>query len=88
MSKLTFKGNIVHGEKYTDRQTGEEKWKNTNAGALFHDEEKDLFKVKLFDSWFTVWPPKVDEEGYQKAKKAVQATPDPGAPLDHDERPF
>lgn len=61
MAKLSFKGDIVHGEKYTDKNTGEEKWKNTRAGALFYDEEKQRHVIKFFDTWFNVYPPKMKE---------------------------
>ena len=68
---MKFKGEIVHTEKYTDKQTGEEKKKYTKAGALFEREDGSLC-IKMFDTWFNIYPPKVNEQGYQKAKQAVQ----------------
>lgn len=65
---LTFKGDIVHGEKY--EQNGETKWKNTKAGALFVDDQ-GRYRVKIFDTWFNVYPPKMKEGGYQAAKQAA-----------------
>lgn len=70
MSKLTFKGDITHTEKYTDRNTGEEKKKYTKAGALFEREDGSLC-LKIFDTWFNVYPPKMKEEGYRAAKEAA-----------------
>lgn len=81
MSKLNFKGDIVHTEKYTDKQTGEEKKKYTNAGALFEREDGSQC-IKLFDTWFNVYPPKMKEEGYQAAKAAT--APEEAQPYNPD----
>ena len=70
MSKLKFKGDVVHTEKYNDSQTGEEKKKYTKAGALF-ERDDGSFTVKMFDSWFNVYPPKMNKEQYGEAKQAV-----------------
>ena len=72
MSRLKFIGNIQHGEKY--EKDGEQKWKNTDLGALFKDEETGEYVVKYLGQWCKVWPPKVNEEGYKQAKEAVQST--------------
>lgn len=61
MSKSKFIGDIVHTEKYSDRQTGEEKKKHTRAGALFQRDDGS-FSVKMFDSWFNVYPPKSEQQ--------------------------
>jgi hypothetical protein len=70
MSKLTFKGDIVHGEKY--EKDGETKWKNTKVGALFYDEEKNAYKVKQFDTWFNVYPPKATDKDYRNLKNDIE----------------
>lgn len=74
MSKATYKGDVVHTERYTDKQTGEEKKKYTKVGAYFEYDDGGKF-VKIFDSFFNIYPPKVNEEGYKQAKQAVEATP-------------
>lgn len=83
MSKLTLIGNIQHGEKYTDKNTGEEKWKNTELGTLFKDQDSGEYVVKYLGQWCKVWPPKMKEDGYKAAKQAA-------APVDEleDEIPF
>ena len=83
MSKLKLIGNIQHGEKY--EKNGETKWKNTDLGSLWKDDESGEYVVKYLGQWCKVWPPKMKEGGYQAARQAVQDTPDPGAPL--NERP-
>ena len=86
---MKFKGDIVHTEKYEDRQTGEEKKKYTKAGALFERDDGSLC-VKLFGSWLNVYPPKVNEQGFQQAKSAVNGEQYNGAPATNpeDEIPF
>lgn len=81
MSNLKLIGNIQHGEKYTDKQ-GQEKWKNTDLGTLFKDEEKGEYVVKYLGQWCKVWPIKMKEEGYQAAAQAASG----GDP--EDEVPF
>ena len=71
MSKLQFKGNIVHTEKYQDKNTGEEKKKYTQAGALFQRNDGS-FTVKMFDTWFNVYPPKAKQEQYSQVKENLQ----------------
>lgn len=80
MSKLQFKGDLVHTEKY--EKDGEQKKKYTKAGAVFQREDGSL-TVKMFDTWFNVYPPKMKEEGYQAAKDAVR-----GKDQFEDEIPF
>ena len=82
---LTFKADIVHTEKYTDKQTGEEKKKYTKIGAVFVREDGSEC-AKILDSWVNFYPKKVDERGYQEAKQAVQNA----GPVDEleDEIPF
>lgn len=70
MSQLRFKGEIVHTEKYTDKKTGEEKKKYTKAGALFMRDD-GTFTVKMFDTWFNVYPPK--ETNYDEARQAAES---------------
>ena len=72
MSNLTLKGDLVHSRKY--EKDGETKFWNTNAGALFYDEEKKMYKVKVFDTWFNVFEPRANEQDYAEAKQAVQNT--------------
>lgn len=76
---LKFKGDLVHTEKYQDKQTGEEKKKYTKLGALFEREDGSL-TVKMLDSWLNVYPPKMKGEHYEQAKKAVGG----GLPDDSD----
>lgn len=80
---LKLIGNIQHGEKY--ETNGETKYKNTDLGTLFKDEEKGEYVVKYLGQWCKVWPPKMKEDGYQKAKQAAS-----GAPIDEleDNIPF
>lgn len=77
---MKFKGDLVHTDKYVDKQTNEEKKKYTKVGALFEREDGSL-TVKLLGSWLNVYPPKMNEGHYQQAKQAV----DPQAPLEHDD---
>lgn len=51
-----FIGDITSSEKYT--KDGEEKTKWTNHGALFYDEEKDRYSIKLMGTWLAVFPKK------------------------------
>lgn len=53
---LKLIGNIQHGETY--EKNGETKWKNTDLGVLFYDEEKNEYVVKYLGQWCKVWPPK------------------------------
>lgn len=69
MSKLQFVGDLTHTEKY--EKDGEQKKKYTKAGAVFQREDGSL-TVKMFDTWFNVYPPKMKEDGYKAAKAAVQ----------------
>ena len=71
MSKMKFKYEAVHTEKYTDKQTGEERKKYTKIGAVFEREDGTMC-MKLLDSWVNFYPPKMKEVGYQAAKQAVQ----------------
>ena len=87
MSKMTFKGDIVHTEKYTDKTTNEERKKYTNIGALFEREDGSLC-IKMLDSWLNIYPPKAREDDYAYAKKAVQETPQPHDGGIDDEIPF
>ena len=87
MAKLKFKGDIVHGEKYTDKD-GSEKWKNTKVGALFYDEEKNVYKVKQFDTWFNVYAPKATEDDYKGLKNEIQKTRQEQKDEFEDEVPF
>lgn len=76
MSKLNFKGDIVRTEKYEDKQTGEEKKKYINVGALFEREDGSQC-INFLGTWLNVYPKKVDEQGFQQAKQAVAPSPDP-----------
>jgi hypothetical protein len=49
---------ILDGEKYTDKQTGEEKTAWKNYGWLFYNEEKDKYSVKIMWKFFNVFPKK------------------------------
>ena len=53
MSKLRKIGNITHGEKY--EKNGETKYKNTQLGTLFRDDEKSEYVVKYLGQWCKVW---------------------------------
>jgi len=75
MSKMKFKYEAVHTEKYTDKATGEERKKYTKIGAVFEREDGTLC-MKLLDSWVNFYPPKIKEDGYQAAKQAVDNTSD------------
>jgi hypothetical protein len=67
---LKLIGNITHGEKY--EKNGETKWRNTQLGTLFKNDEDGSYVVKYLGQWCKVWPPRMREEGYQQAKQAVQ----------------
>ena len=82
MSNLKLMGDLVHSRKY--EKDGETKFWNTNAGALFYDEEKKMYKVKMFDTWFNVFEPRANEQDYKKAKRAVAEAD----PIETDEIPF
>jgi len=85
MSKLKILGDIVHGEKY--EKNGETKWKNTQLGSLWLNEEEGEYVIKFLGQWVKVFPPKMKGEGYQAAKEAVQSAP--SIPEDFsDEIPF
>lgn len=86
MSKLQFKADAVYSEKYTDNQTGEEKTKYTNIGALFEREDGSLC-MRMLGSWVNFYPKKANEGDYQNAKAAVKETPAPDDGLE-DEIPF
>lgn len=73
-------GNIQHGEKYTNKQ-GEEKWKNTDLGTLWKDEEKGEYVVKYLGQWCKVWPIKANNKDYQEARDAVQDDIDQDIPF-------
>ena len=75
MSKMTFKYEAVHTEKYTDRQTGEEKKKYTKIGAVFEREDGSLC-MKMLDSWVNFYPPRMPDDGFQKAKEAASQAED------------
>jgi len=87
MSNIKFIGDISHGEKYTDKNTGEDKWKNTRLGGLFKDEISGEYLVKMLGQWCKVWPPKASGDDYNQAKKAVQKTSQPHDDMS-DEIPF
>lgn len=76
MSKMKFKYNAVHTEKYTDKQTGEEKKKYTTIGAVFEREDGTLC-MKLLDSWVNFYPPKAKAEDYKKLKENLQEFSEP-----------
>lgn len=73
---LNYLGNIQHGEKYADKNTGEDKWKNTDLGTLWQDPDDGSYVVKYLGQWCKVWPPKIKEEHFEEVKKAVQNTED------------
>lgn len=73
-----FIGDIATGEKFTN-QSGEEKTKWTNHGALFYDAEKDRYSIKLMGTWLNVFP-KRDDNGTKPAQK--------GESIDIDSIPF
>ena len=87
MSKVKFIGDIVHTEKYTDRETGEEKKKYNRAGALFQRDDGS-FTIKQYDTWFNVYPPKAKEGDYAQAKQTVQQTQTVGHDVSQDDIPF
>lgn len=87
MSKLTLIGNIQHGEKYTNKD-GEEKWKNTDLGTLFHDPEKGEYVVKYLGLWCRVWPAKFEQKHFDQAKEAVRNTQPHSIDNFSDEIPF
>ena len=84
MSKLTFKGEIVHGEKY--EKDGETKWNNTKLGTLWHDEAENEYVVKYLGQWCKVFPPK--QRDLTEAKQAAQSADKTHAPDLEDEIPF
>jgi hypothetical protein len=65
----------VHTEKYTDKQTGEEKRKYTNIGAVFQRDDGSMCMAFL-GSWINFYEPKMKQEGYQQAKQAVEQPAD------------
>lgn len=56
---------VTHGEKYIDKQTGEEKTKWTKVWWLIYNEEKDSYSVNFLGQWLNVFPkqdkPKVNK---------------------------
>jgi len=80
MSKLKFRGDITHTEKYTDKKTNEEKKKYTRVGALFEREDGSL-TIKFLDSWLNVYPPKATGEDFKKLRESLE-------PKDDTEIPF
>lgn len=84
-----FMGEIVHGEKYIDKASGQEKWKNTQLGSLWYDEEKDRYSIKFLGQWVNVFPPKAKGEDYSKLKEDIQSQAPKGRTDDfEDSVPF
>lgn len=52
MSKGEFIKDAVFVEKYTDKQTGEERKKYTKVGALFQREDGSLY-MSFLNSWIS-----------------------------------
>ena len=57
---------VTHGQKYTDKQTGEEKTAWTKVWGLVYNEEKDTYSVNFLGQWLNVFP-KRDNESPKKA---------------------
>lgn len=70
MSKAEYLGDLVHTEKYTDRN-GEEKKKYTKIGTKWQRPDKSEF-YKILDSFVNFYPKKAGQELYDQAKAAVQ----------------
>jgi len=71
-----FKGDIKVTEKYTDKQSGEEKKFYHKVGALFERDDGSLCVQLVGGGWANVYPPKMKAEGYQAAKEAVAPVDD------------
>jgi len=69
MPKLSFKYDIVHTEKYEDRQTGEERKKHTKLGAVFERDDGSLC-AKILDSWVNFYPPKERRQSSHNQSKS------------------
>lgn len=81
MKKLNFKGEVTHVEYY--EKDGEQRKKYTKVGALFEREDGSQC-IKMFDTWFNVYPPKIKEEHFNDVKNSLKAQ----APLDEDQVPW
>lgn len=81
MSKMKFKGDLTHTEKYTDKKTGEEKKKYTRVGALFEREDGSLC-VNFLGSWLNVYPPKATGDDFKKLREKIEN--DQYKPLEDD----
>jgi hypothetical protein len=77
---MKFKGDLVHTEKYEDRETKEEKKKYVKVGALFEREDGSLC-VKFLGGWLNVYPPKATDRDFKKLREEIQ-------PNDETEIPF
>jgi hypothetical protein len=64
--------------KYTDKKTGEEKYKNQKIGVIVEKDNGHLdIKLELvpvgWNGWASLYPAKMNEGQYQQAKESVQA---------------
>jgi len=66
---------ICDGEKYTDKNTGEEKTAWKNYWWLFYDEAKDRYSVKIMWKFFNVFPKKVKEEKQREEDISIEDIP-------------
>lgn len=80
-NNLTYKGDAVYSEKYTDKTTGEEKTKYTNVGAWFERDDGSIV-VKHLNSWINLYPAR--QKDFSEAKEAVQSAPQPHDDMENE----
>ncbi len=62
---------ICDWEKYTDKNTGEEKTAWKNYWGLFYDEAKDRYSVKIMWKFFSVFPKKAKETTQKRNEEEI-----------------
>ena len=85
MSKLKYKGDLVHTEKF--EKDGKEEKKFTKVGALFEREDGSL-TIKLLGGWLNVYPPKAKAEDYRGLRNEIEKTRQQQKEEFEDEIPF
>lgn len=87
MSKMKFKYEIVHTEKYTDKD-GQEQKKYTKLGAVFERPDGSLC-AKILDSWVNFYEPKPKASDFKKLQEDIKPAQGLGSLDDlSDDLPF
>jgi hypothetical protein len=81
---------VYAGEKYQDRQSGEEKTRYINMGVLFTRDDGSLTcKVEIlpvgFNGWINFYPPKEHDNAKQASRAGQAANQARGNPPKSDE---